>query len=228
MSELALALIRSSCAFWFSSSPPMSFAMFLRLPIIAETCSIFSSISSSRASLVILATNAPLGISTPGWGGAPPPGPWNGQAWTSLDKFGQLDNYGQLAFCSPQTASSSLKPPLFFQNLGKIPHSRSMDRRACSANLKWIWTSVFPNWTSLDKLGQLWFVYLMSELIWSTPFSNFSSCSPWSSSMTSVLMPESWRKKQWLQSWFGQCQWHSAWSIEYQRNCAYLVILQTQ
>ena len=37
------------------------------------TCSMFSSISSSRASLVILATKAPLGISTPGAGAAPPP-----------------------------------------------------------------------------------------------------------------------------------------------------------
>ena len=36
------------------------------------TCSIFSSISSSLASLVILATKAPEGMSTPGAGAAPP------------------------------------------------------------------------------------------------------------------------------------------------------------
>lgn len=71
-----------------------------------------------------------------------------------------------LTLFSPQTASSSLNPPLFFQNFGKIPHNKSMEFSACSASL-------------------------MSELIWSTPFSNFSNCSPWSSNMTRVLMPES-------------------------------------
>ena len=37
MSEDALALILSNCAFWFSSSPPISLAMFLKLPIMALT-----------------------------------------------------------------------------------------------------------------------------------------------------------------------------------------------
>lgn len=37
------------------------------------TCSMFSSISSSRASFVILPMKAPFEISTPGGGGAPPP-----------------------------------------------------------------------------------------------------------------------------------------------------------
>ena len=133
MSEVAFRLIRSSCWFWFSSSPFMSLAMFLRFPIMALTwitdderivkyftprenekkwkyiapfpslppylltnlpthlpreqaekmkffflfhwltCSMFSSISSSRASFVILPMKAPFGISTPGGGGAPPP-----------------------------------------------------------------------------------------------------------------------------------------------------------
>ena len=72
ISDPAFALIRSNWAFWLFNSPPMSLAIFLKLPIMALTCSIFSSISSSRASLVILATKAPLGISTPGAGGGPP------------------------------------------------------------------------------------------------------------------------------------------------------------
>jgi len=37
------------------------------------TCCMFSSISSSLSSFVTLATNAPVGISTPGFGGALPP-----------------------------------------------------------------------------------------------------------------------------------------------------------
>ena len=37
MSEVAFRLIRSSCWFWFSSSPFMSLAMFLRFPIMALT-----------------------------------------------------------------------------------------------------------------------------------------------------------------------------------------------
>ena len=49
-----LRFILSSCLFWFSTSVPMSWAMFLRLPIMVETCCMFSSISSSRSSLVIL------------------------------------------------------------------------------------------------------------------------------------------------------------------------------
>ena len=63
-----------------------------------------------------------------------------------------------LTFWSPQTASSSLKPPDFFQNFGKIPQSKSIDLKACSASF-------------------------MSALIWSMPFSNFSSCSPWSQTL---------------------------------------------
>lgn len=51
---VTLRLIRSTCLFWFSNSEPMSMAMFRKLPIIVFTCPILSSISSSRASFVIL------------------------------------------------------------------------------------------------------------------------------------------------------------------------------
>lgn len=51
---ITFVLIVSICWFWFSSSEPISNAMFLRLPIIVFTCPKFSSISVSRASLVIL------------------------------------------------------------------------------------------------------------------------------------------------------------------------------
>lgn len=47
-------LILSTCLFWFSNSEPMSKAIFRKLPIIVLTCPMFSSISSSRASFVIL------------------------------------------------------------------------------------------------------------------------------------------------------------------------------
>lgn len=49
-----LALILSSCLFWFSISEPMSIAMLRKFPIMVLTCPMFSSISPSRASLVIL------------------------------------------------------------------------------------------------------------------------------------------------------------------------------
>lgn len=49
-----LRLILSIWRFWFSNSEPMSIAMLRRLPIIVLTCPMFSSISSSRASFVIL------------------------------------------------------------------------------------------------------------------------------------------------------------------------------
>lgn len=52
--SLTLRLILSTCLFWFSSSDPMSSAIFLKLPIIVFTWPILSSISSSRASFVIL------------------------------------------------------------------------------------------------------------------------------------------------------------------------------
>lgn len=52
-----LRLILSICRFWFSNSEPMSIAMLRRLPIIVLTCPMFSSISSSRASFVILDLN---------------------------------------------------------------------------------------------------------------------------------------------------------------------------
>jgi hypothetical protein len=52
-----LRLILSICRFWFSSSDPISIAMLRRLPIIVFTCPMFSSISSSRASFVILDLN---------------------------------------------------------------------------------------------------------------------------------------------------------------------------
>lgn len=51
---LTLALILLICLFWFSISEPMSMAMLRRLPIMVLTWPMFSSISSSRASLVIL------------------------------------------------------------------------------------------------------------------------------------------------------------------------------
>lgn len=54
---LTLRLILSICLFWFSNSEPMSSAMFLKLPIIVFTWPMFSSISSSRASFVILKVN---------------------------------------------------------------------------------------------------------------------------------------------------------------------------
>lgn len=49
-----LTLTRSIIRFWFSSSEPISSAMFRKLPIIVFTWPTFSSISSSRASFVIL------------------------------------------------------------------------------------------------------------------------------------------------------------------------------
>ena len=52
-----LRLILSIWRFWFSNSEPMSIAMLRRLPIIVLTCPMFSSISSSRASFVILDLN---------------------------------------------------------------------------------------------------------------------------------------------------------------------------
>lgn len=52
--DLTLRLILSICLFWFSSSDPISRAMFLKLPIMVFTWPMFSSISSSRASFVIL------------------------------------------------------------------------------------------------------------------------------------------------------------------------------
>ncbi len=54
ISLITLALIRSNCLFWFSISEPMSMAMLRKLPIIVLTWVIFSSISPSRASLLIL------------------------------------------------------------------------------------------------------------------------------------------------------------------------------
>lgn len=52
-----LRLILSIWRFWFSNSEPMSIAMLRRLPIIVLTWPMFSSISSSRASFVILDLN---------------------------------------------------------------------------------------------------------------------------------------------------------------------------
>lgn len=52
--NITLRLILSICLFWFSSSDPMSRAIFRKLPTIVFTWPIFSSISSSRASFVIL------------------------------------------------------------------------------------------------------------------------------------------------------------------------------
>lgn len=52
--ELTLRLILSIWRFWFSNSDPMSRAMLRRFPIIVLTCPMLSSISVSRASLVIL------------------------------------------------------------------------------------------------------------------------------------------------------------------------------
>lgn len=52
--KITFRFIRSTCIFWFSSSDPISIAIFLKLPIIVFTWPIFSSISSSRASFVIL------------------------------------------------------------------------------------------------------------------------------------------------------------------------------
>ena len=57
-----LRLILSTCRFWFSNSEPMSMAMLRRFPIIVFTCPMFSSISSSRASLVILDLNILISV----------------------------------------------------------------------------------------------------------------------------------------------------------------------
>jgi hypothetical protein len=51
---LTFVLIRSTCRFWLSISDPMSMAMFRKFPTIVETWPMFPSISSSRASFVIL------------------------------------------------------------------------------------------------------------------------------------------------------------------------------
>ena len=135
----------------------------------------FSSISASLSSLVILATKAPLGISTPGGGGAPPPPP----------------------FCSPQIASSSLKPSDFFQNLGKIPHARSIAFKAFSANpMSALMLSRPPSIFSICSpcLGR---DLLHSEfLCFGLAGSNKIKChwlclNTWSSKATSVLIPAS-------------------------------------
>ena len=52
--QLTLRLILSNWLFWFPTSVPMSWAMFRRFPTMVEICCMFSSISSSRSSLVIL------------------------------------------------------------------------------------------------------------------------------------------------------------------------------
>lgn len=52
--NLTFSCMRSSCRFWLLTSVLMSIAIFRRFPTIVDTCWIFSSISSSRASLVIL------------------------------------------------------------------------------------------------------------------------------------------------------------------------------
>ena len=54
MTILTFPLIRSIWLFWLPISFPISHAIFRRLPIIVLTCWRFSSISSSRASFVIL------------------------------------------------------------------------------------------------------------------------------------------------------------------------------
>merc|ERR1719461_2726968 len=79
----------------------------------APICCIFSSISSSLSSFVILATKAPSPTSTEAAGLDPPPEP----------------------LTSPQTSLSSLNPSDFFQNFGNIPNAKSIDFKAFSESL---------------------------------------------------------------------------------------------
>ena len=52
--NITLRFILSNWAFWLPTSVPISVAILRKFPIMVDTCCIFSSISSSRSSLVIL------------------------------------------------------------------------------------------------------------------------------------------------------------------------------